>query len=100
MNNIDAYIFNYLKHTIKYSDKLIEKQMKDFERNLDIKAEFATTLKFGYPKQDPITIEGYTAEQLEAIGKLSILGAYNYLIYLREEPKDALRMIKKGLPRK
>ena len=47
-----------------------------------------------------------TQEELQIINKLvedfslSPLGAYNYLIYLRENPQNALADLKAGLPRK
>lgn len=51
-------------------------------------------------KLNAITVEGYTAEKLNTDFPLSLLGAYNYLIYLRESPKEALEDLRKGLPRK
>lgn len=49
-----------------------------------------------------ISIEGYTAKRLhdEVADKLSIIGVYNYLIYLKESPKEALHDLELGLPRK
>ena len=47
-----------------------------------------------------IAIEGFTAEKLNSDFPLSVIGAYNFLIYLRENPKEALEDLKKGLPRK
>lgn len=49
-----------------------------------------------------ISIEGYTAKKLhdEVEDKLSIIGIYNYLIYLKESPKEALHYLALGLPRK
>ncbi len=47
-----------------------------------------------------VEVEGYLAKQLYDTTFLKPLGAYNYLIYLRESPKEALENLKKGLPRK
>ena len=43
---------------------------------------------------------GYTAETLHRDYNLSPLGAYNYLVYLKEDPNNALTDLKAGLPRK
>ena len=60
-------------------------------------SEFVETEQF---VRNGIKVEGYTAEDLYNTGKLSVLGAYNFLIYLREDPKNALADLKVGLPRK
>jgi hypothetical protein len=49
---------------------------------------------------NPIKVEGFTACQLATNYPLSPLGAYNYLIYLREMPVQALADLEAGLPRK
>lgn len=47
---------------------------------------------------NPIKVEGFTAQYLATNYPLSALGAYNYLIYLREMPGKALADLKAGLP--
>lgn len=47
---------------------------------------------------NPIKAEGFTAQHLATNYPLSALGAYNYLIYLREMPEKALADLKAGLP--
>ena len=51
-------------------------------------------------RKHTISIEGYTAERLVTSTYLRPVGAYSYLIYLREKPKEALEDLKRGLPRK
>ena len=41
---------------------------------------------------------GYYASKLVEDFPLSPLGAYNYLIYLREDPQNAIADLKAGLP--
>lgn len=53
-----------------------------------------------FPANNPITVEGYNAKQLNKNTHLSVIGAYNYLIYLREDAKNALNNLRKGLPQK
>lgn len=69
----------------------------------DICAEFENGLKstpFLFPRENAVTVCGYCAEELNRSYPLSVLGAYNYLIYLREHPEEAIADLKKGLPRK
>jgi hypothetical protein len=47
-----------------------------------------------------IRVEGFSAWELHKKYPLSLLGAYNYLIHLRESPAEALADLKKGLPRR
>lgn len=50
--------------------------------------------------EDGVVESGYYASKLVEDFSLSPLGAYNYLIYLREDPQNALADLKAGLPRK
>ena len=47
-----------------------------------------------------ISVEGFTAKQLNEEYPLSVIGAYNYLKYLREDKAHALKDLKNGLPRR
>ncbi|NLB61970.1 MAG: hypothetical protein GX802_06115 [Clostridiales bacterium] len=48
----------------------------------------------------PIMVEGITAKHLTSTTYLSPIGAFNFLIYLREKPQEALEALSNGLPRK
>lgn len=52
----------------------------------------------GIKPSNPISVEGYTAEKLMQTTYLSNLGAYNYLVYLRKNPAEALDNLRNGLP--
>lgn len=64
---------------------------------VDVLLEFGRYLMNIKP-QNPIAVHGYTAEKLMQTTYLSHLGAYNYLIYLRNKPEEALDNLRKGLP--
>ena len=69
----------------------------------DIYSEFRAGISdqgFAFPAADPVCIAGYTAVKLFRNYPLSEIGAYNYLVYLRERPEEALDDLKNGLPRK
>jgi hypothetical protein len=92
---ITEYIVNALNNSEEYAKKAYEKLSK-YE---DIRNEFYYyVMNEEFPKEQAISVEGYTAENLCETTRLNPLGAYNYLIYLREEPEEALEELKKGLP--
>lgn len=75
-------------------------KLSDYE---DLFSEFVSCIAqddFVFPKAEAIEERGYTAQSLSEKYPLSGLGAYNYLIYLREAPEEALEDLRKGLPRK
>lgn len=47
-----------------------------------------------------LKIEGFSAKKLYETTYLQPIGAYNYLVYLRNNPQAALENLKSGLPRK
>lgn len=53
-----------------------------------------------FPRENAVSVAGLSAEDLYKSTYLGPVGAYNYLIYLRHDPKTALDKLKKGLPRK
>lgn len=94
-------ITEYILHHMKLSQTRAEKSYEKIARYADIRKEF-----YQYIMNDevftpnPIKVEGFTAQYLATNYPLSILGAYNYLIYLREMPEKALADLKAGLPTK
>lgn len=97
----EIVIKEYLKNDMGLPEKRVLQEYDGLKVHPDIECEFAFYIENGWDtkKSDWITIEGFTARQLHEQYPLSALGAYNYLIYLREEPKEALALLKKGLPR-
>ena len=96
---VDSMISDYMAFERKMSEKRIDLNMQKLNRHPDIKAELYSTIASGeFPVENAIAVCGYTAKQLEESTRLNVLGAYNYLIYLREDEKTALDDLKKGLP--
>lgn len=93
----------YIVNNYKYSEKRAEKMVMQMASHIDIFEEFSNYMRIGkFRKKDrsQTQIEGYTAERLCNEFNLSPLWAYNYLVYLREDSKNALADLKAGLPRK
>lgn len=97
----ERVIKEYLKSNMNLSEKRISQEYAGLKVHSDIECEFAFYIENGWDskKADWISIEGFTAQELHKKYPLSVLGAYNYLIYLREEPEEALELLRKGLPR-
>jgi len=95
-------ITNYLINERYQKPEVASKIAFPFEKHNDICAELEKWIKQRkYPQDDPIVIEGYSAE---AISKLATfmdgVGVYNFMVTLRERPDNAKRIIAEGFPRK
>lgn len=101
-NDYDKRVISMLKTDFRMSEKRAVLAAQKLLAHKDIYDEFVLVATSGkYAKESSaVLVEGYTAEMLNSNYPLSVLGAYNYLIYLRETPKEALKDLKKGLPRK
>ena len=97
----EIIIKEYLKNHMGLSEKRILQEYDGLREYPDIESEFAFYIENSWDnkKTDWIVVEGFSALQLYEQYPLSVLGAYNYLIYLREEPEEALGLLKKGLPK-
>lgn len=93
-------IKDYLLSKIGLSEKRADMAILKLARHKDIYLEFADYVNTGIFPNNGLSIAGYTAEKLNNNYPLSPLGAYNYLIYLREMPEKALSDLKAGLPAK
>lgn len=101
-NNNKEKIITYLINVLKQKEKIALSYYEKFNQYEDIVNEFANCIsgeQFNY-SDDGIVVEGYSAKSLkEKVGnKLSDLGVYNYLIYLRENPNEAKKDLAAGLP--
>lgn len=94
----DALLKDYLRTVSEYSEQRINRIVEKLKTHGDIFFEFYDYVLYEKFVDDGITIEGFTAEYLANNYPLSPLGAYNYLIYLREMPEKALADLKAGLP--
>ena len=68
----------------------------------NIYEEFCRCLQSGeyIPVENPVQIEGYTAERLITDMGLHPVGAYSTLVDLISDPTETLRLIKRGIIRK
>lgn len=98
---MDSEVLKYLQEDEKMTDKVAAQILGKLERHPDILKEFGQWIDSKeFPRGAAISVEGYTAERLATSTFLRPVGAYTYLIYLREKPNEALDDLKRGLPRK
>lgn len=99
-NNFDKSLINKMQNKFSLSYISAVKELTKLNKYKDIYNEFEIGMEnndFVFPEVFAIKVEGYTAEYLHKNFNLSELGAYNYLIYLREKPEEALDDLKRGL---
>jgi ADP-ribosyl-[dinitrogen reductase] hydrolase len=100
-NRNDSMICDYLKKTYSMSDADIKESIVYLAEFSDIYNEFVQYVTLGViDDSNCIEVEGYSANKLLNTTYLEPIGAYNYLVYLRRKPREALDKLKKGLPRK
>jgi hypothetical protein len=93
-------ISTYLRDVAGYTEKNLAMALEKLSRHEDIAEELAVAIEAGDFPEDAIVVEGHTARKLSDTTYLSLIGVYNYLIYLRDKPTEALAALSKGLPRK
>lgn len=100
-HTFDKQIVRCVMERFELKVKAAIKALLKLSKYTDIYSEFTDVIKCGkwMNKHTAISVEGFTAEQLNSSYPLSLLGAYNYLIFLRESPNEALEALRKGLPR-
>ena len=95
----DRVINDYLYFSTDCSDQRKQAILNKLHKYGDIFYEFYYyVLRETF--EDGVVEACYCASKLAAEYSLSPLGAYNYLIYLREDPEKAIADLKTGLPRK
>ena len=92
---IEHYLITEKKITGAAMLKAVEKVTK-YD---DISAEFILWLgQRNYDFEQPISVEGYTAKDIyELAPDMDGIGVYNYLVFLRDDPRVAKEYIKEGL---
>ncbi len=95
-------IINYLVNERNQKPNMAAKIASPFEKHGDIRAELESWIDSQrYPADNPLTIEGYTAEMISKLASfMDGVGVYNFMITLRERPDNGKRIISEGFPRK
>ena len=95
-------VCQFIHNTFSLSEQQANNAWDYLKKDMHVLFEFKYYVVNGYfvPEKYCYNIEGYSAEKIYNETKLTPLGAYNYLIYLRDNPDEALANLKAGLPTK
>ena len=95
-------IINYLMNERGQKLQVAAKIAAPLEKHCDIRAELEQWIvKREYAQDNPLSIEGYTAEKIAKLAPfMDGVGAYNFLVTLRERPENGKRIIAEGFKRK
>ncbi|GHU76113.1 hypothetical protein FACS1894188_08140 [Clostridia bacterium] len=95
-------VVNYLTGVRKVKTEAANKIASPFQRHSDIREELEHWIETKkYPAENPITINGYTAEKISVLAPfMDGVGVYNFMITLRERPENAEKIIADGFSRK
>ena len=95
-------IIDHLVNKCNQSSEIATIIASPLERRNDIYTELKTWLEQRtYPQENPLTIEGYTAEDISKLAPfMDGVGVYNFMVTLRERPESGRRIIAEGFPRK
>ncbi len=102
-NSKEEMLARYIQQKFGLTENRAASMIDQMSRHKNVFEEFynyARTGEFCKKDKSKIEINGYTAELLNKDYKLSPLGAYNYLVYLIEDPERAIADLKAGLPRR
>lgn len=101
-NEIERYFRDVLRDYIagNVGSNRLDSKIEELARHSDIYEEFINYILAGetFDETSAIVVEGYTAKQLTNETFLTPLGAFNFLVYLKEEPQEALADLKAKLP--
>ena len=89
---------SYLESSV--SPNRMDAKVEEFSRHTDIYEELINYILAGEQFEETVSVavEGYTAKRLMNETILTPIGAFGYLVYLREKPKEALADLKANLP--
>lgn len=98
-NMCPGELMEYLEKVEQMSEPLAVEVLQGLEEYEDLYQEFSSCIKDGryvFP-ENPIAVEGYTAERLMKEVGFHPIGAYRSLVWLRKDPQKELKKIEKGL---
>lgn len=95
-------IIEHLKTEYSYSDAKAQKALDYLLQVKIIAFEFSYFIENGnyVPDKYASVFSGYTAKRISTETDLTILGAFNYMVFLKRNPDEALSNLKRGLPRR
>jgi len=99
-SSVTPELVAYLVENYGYGPQRAEKAIAYLLQAEYIACEFVYYIKNGHfvPPHLACLFKGCTAQRLYEHTTLSVLGAFNYMVYLKTKPQEALENLRKGLP--
>ena len=91
-------ICQFIRENYSMSEQQANDAWEYLKKDMHVLFEFKYYVAKGefVPADDCYKVQGYSAEQLYTTTYLEVLGAFNYLVYLKTKPQEALDKLKKG----
>jgi hypothetical protein len=95
-------ICSFIRDTYSMSERRANDTWAYLKQDMHVLFEVKYYVAHGefVPAKHCYKVQGYSAEQLYTTTCLEVIGAFNYLIYLKTKPQEALANLNKGLPRR
>ena len=95
-----SQVLSFMKSEFHLTEKQAEDNFEKLKGCLNLMMEFKYFIveKKFLDSKYAFEYKGYTAEKIFNETSLNVLGAFNYMLYLWNEPTQALEHLKKGLP--
>lgn len=98
----EPIIIKYIKSEYGYSDTKARKTLSYLLQVKAIAFELLHFIENGsfVPDRYASVFSGYTVKRISTETNLTVLGAFNYMVFLKQNPREALSNLEKGLPRR
>ena len=97
-----SIIMDYLLNEKQMTEAVAKRMEKKISKYDDICNEFMYWLEHRLFKTDqPLVVEGYNAQDIQKLAPfMDVLGIYNFMVTLRDDPEKAKEYIDSGFKRK
>ena len=95
-------VCQFISKTYSMSEQKVTDMWNNLKRDMHVLFEFKYYVANNefVPDKFCYNVRGYSAEQLYNTTNLTTLGAFNYMVYLKRKPEEALANLQKELPRR
>lgn len=102
--NNDGMLREWLEKEYSYNETQIKQAIEYLQKEEDVLFELLYYIKNKkyVPDKYAVWVKGYTCENIYNMCKsrMSILGAFNYMVFLKKNPERAIKILSEHLPQK
>lgn len=94
-------IIEFLINELNQNERVAKRNATKLTKYEDIQNEFLDCLESEEYPEEGIVINGYSAKDIsERASFMNVVGVYNFMVTLRDNPDFAIKTINDGFPRK